>query len=41
MNPDCAVGKHHACNGDGWDMSLDEAMPCPCACHDLDLAVAA
>lgn len=34
MNPDCAVGKHAACHGDGWNHETDTAMDCPCTCHD-------
>ena len=30
-SPDCAVGKHQACNGDSF--ADDRLTPCPCACH--------
>jgi hypothetical protein len=36
MNPDCANGKHHACNGDAWDFLTDTPTNCTCECHDND-----
>lgn len=33
INPDCAVGKHHACNDDAWDIDLDRPARCQCDCH--------
>lgn len=36
MNPDCLDQKHRACSGDGWCESTDQAVPCPCHCHQLD-----
>ena len=33
-NPDCAAGKHDACNGDGWDNRIDAVCDCPCTCHE-------
>jgi len=32
-SPDCRVGKHRACTGDGWDHNQDAPAPCSCACH--------
>jgi len=32
-NPDCAAGKHDACNGDGWDTRFETVCECPCDCH--------
>lgn len=37
MNPDCLDQKHRACSGDGWCKSTDQAVPCPCVCHRLDV----
>lgn len=36
--PECAVGKHFNCDGEGWDYGLDEPCRCPCerAGHDSD-----
>jgi len=34
----CKAGKHTACHGDGWDWARDEAMPCPCECHNKAVA---
>lgn len=39
MNPDCLDQKHRACSGDGWCESTDQAVPCPCVCHQLDQRV--
>lgn len=33
INPDCAVGKHHACNDDAWDPEHDRPTRCECDCH--------
>ena len=33
INPDCAVGKHHACNDDAWDDIHDRPTRCECDCH--------
>lgn len=33
MNPDCLDEKHRACSGDGWCDATDQAVPCPCDCH--------
>lgn len=33
MNPDCMDAKHRACSGDGWCEQTDQAVPCPCSCH--------
>lgn len=33
VNPDCLDGKHRACSGDGWCEETDQAVPCPCDCH--------
>lgn len=33
LNPDCAVGKHPACNGDAWDFGADTPCQCECECH--------
>lgn len=41
MNPDCAAGKHRACQGDGWDFLRDEPAPCSCECHELPERAAA
>lgn len=32
-SPDCEVGKHAACSGDGWDHENDRPAACPCLCH--------
>lgn len=41
MNPDCLDGKHRACSGDGWCEQTDQAVPCPCSCHQKDREVEA
>lgn len=33
VNPDCSVGKHHACRGDAWDYTADQSTDCTCSCH--------
>ena len=33
LSPDCAVGKHPACNEDAWDFDRDAIAVCPCDCH--------
>ncbi|MCJ1687772.1 hypothetical protein [Rathayibacter sp. VKM Ac-2927] len=33
LNPECVVGKHPACNGDGWDYAANEPVDCTCICH--------
>ena len=35
LNPECAVGKHPACNEDAWDDVKDQPARCECACHEL------
>lgn len=35
MNPDCRDGKHQACSGQGWDISVEKLIVCPCVCHTL------
>lgn len=37
MNPDCLNGAHRACSMTGWCESTDQAVPCPCVCHALDV----
>lgn len=37
MNPDCLNGAHRACSTTGWCESTDQAVPCPCVCHRLDV----
>lgn len=40
MSPDCRDGnKHRSCSGDGWCEQSDQAVPCPCGCHRLDISV--
>lgn len=34
-NPDCAAGKHDACNGDAWDGDNDRPTRCTCTCHEV------
>jgi hypothetical protein len=31
MCPECRDGKHHNCDGSGWDRETDEFIRCPCA----------
>lgn len=31
--PECAYGKHDACNGDAWNFDTDEPADCACECH--------
>lgn len=33
IDPDCTVGKHHACIGNTWDVERDEPADCACPCH--------
>lgn len=33
-DPDCVVGKHQNCNGQGWDVTNDQPADCPCECHE-------
>jgi hypothetical protein len=33
VGPDCVAGKHHVCDGKGYDNDRDEVIPCPCECH--------
>lgn len=33
IGPECAYGKHDACNGDAWDYLKDEPTDCVCDCH--------
>lgn len=34
IGPECAYGKHDACNGDAWDFATDLPADCKCECHD-------
>jgi hypothetical protein len=33
-DPDCRDGKHASCNGSGLDLVTDQAVDCPCSCHE-------
>lgn len=36
-DPDCAVGKHGNCKGEGWNVELDCLDVCPCLCHEKEI----
>ncbi|MEV4735537.1 MULTISPECIES: hypothetical protein [unclassified Microbacterium] len=38
LGADCRDGKHAACIGDAWDILRDEATPCTCPCHHVELS---
>lgn len=33
IGPDCAAGKHPACDGRAWDDETDDITTCDCPCH--------
>lgn len=33
IGPDCAVGKHPACDARAWDDDADDITDCTCTCH--------
>lgn len=37
LGPECAYGKHDACNEDAWDDALDAPVDCECDCHKGEL----
>ncbi|MFJ4174020.1 hypothetical protein [Microbacterium sp. NPDC089696] len=39
LGADCRDEKHAACIGDAWDVLRDEATPCTCFCHHVELSV--